>query len=105
MDELLEISAPEQLGSQLLSPLVPPLPADLLRKHAPESHYVVLRKGGLAGRCSIWADGTPAMNGERVGVIGHYASVDAEAGARLLRHATQQLRERGLSRAVGPMDG
>ncbi|MDQ3030739.1 MAG: GNAT family N-acetyltransferase [Actinomycetota bacterium] len=105
MDELLEISGPEELRCQVLSAHVQPLAADVRRKHAPATHYAVRREGGLAGRCSIWAEGTPAINGEPVGVVGHYAAVDAEAGTRLLRHATQQLRERGLSLAVGPMDG
>lgn len=104
MDELIELSSAEQVRCRLLSPHVQPLAADVWGRHAPAAHFVAVRGGGLAARCSIWADGTPTLDGEPLGVVGHYAAVDTRVGAALLRHAAHRLRERGLRRAVGPMD-
>jgi GNAT superfamily N-acetyltransferase len=40
-----------------------------------------------------------------LGLIGHYAARDAEAAARLLGLAVEQLAEQNCSLAVGPLDG
>lgn len=88
-----------------VSPLVPWIPDSTLQQHRPAVHLVVDRNGDLAGRCSIWCDGTPSLAGTPVGVIGHYAAVDAAASAALLQHAVDRLRERRIAVAVGPMDG
>jgi GNAT superfamily N-acetyltransferase len=45
------------------------------------------------------------LPGHQVGAIGHYASVEDEAGVELLNGAIARLRERGCTLAVGPMDG
>ena len=77
----------------------------LLDRHAPDAHYMLWQGDDLRARCSIWATLTPRLADEPVGVVGHYAAADVEAGATALRHACQQLAARGLRRIVGPMDG
>ena len=45
------------------------------------------------------------MEGERTGVIGHYAATDDCYGQTLLTHACRELKHRQCEIAVGPMDG
>jgi GNAT superfamily N-acetyltransferase len=84
---------------------VDPLEPALLRRHAPAAHYALLRDARLAARCSIWTAATPVLDGKAVGVVGHYAAADVAAGVAILRHAIQQLNQRGFATIFGPMDG
>ena len=67
--------------------------------------------GVAVGRCSVWWNHVPALEGHKVGLIGHYgindAGInDAEAGASLLlESACRQLAQQGCSITIGPMDG
>ena len=61
--------------------------------------------GRRLATCSCWWRSTPSIDGERVGVIGHYAAVNASAGASVLKEACDLLAGQGIRRAVGPMDG
>jgi GNAT superfamily N-acetyltransferase len=78
-----------------------------LRLTRPELHLVVTAADDDAplARASVWWGGDLALDGRRVGRIGHYAAHDADAGAAVLDAATQLLRARGCGVAVGPMDG
>jgi len=55
--------------------------------------------------CSLWWSDTPELEGERVGLIGHFAAADVESGSRLLEAAVQRLAAQGCTIAIGPMDG
>jgi hypothetical protein len=93
----------EALGSSALP--WPYRPEDVTR-HAADQHWVWFDGDHTpAARCSIWWHGTPPFPGHRVGLIGHYAALDAEAGQNLLTHASRELARRGATLAVGPMDG
>jgi GNAT superfamily N-acetyltransferase len=71
-----------------------------------DAHLVRLNDGCcVTARCSIWAHGTPLLDGVRVGVIGHYAAADADAGKALLLDCCERLAASGCPLAVGPMDG
>jgi hypothetical protein len=83
--------------------LKPPPPA--LACDAPDAHLVLAGDAGDDARCSLWWEGTPRLNGRRVGAIGHFSAVDAAGGARLLRAACARLAAQGCAVAVGPMDG
>jgi GNAT superfamily N-acetyltransferase len=77
-----------------------------LRRHAPHRHAMMLdEQGRLLARCSWWTRATPPLPGQRVGVIGHYASADAAAGTALVDHACARLADAGCTVALGPMDG
>jgi GNAT superfamily N-acetyltransferase len=72
----------------------------------PQASWLLADSSGLvAARCSLWWQNTPALPGQRLGLIGHYAARDAEAAARLLGLAVEQLAEQNCSLAVGPLDG
>lgn len=63
--------------------------------------------GAIRARCSCWWSTDHTLEGERVGVIGHYSAdaEAAEAGTRVLNDACEQLAAHGCAIAVGPMDG
>jgi len=78
---------------------------ELWRSHRPELHCMLLDCERVVAHCSLWWKSVPEMPGERLGVIGHYAAVDQQAGVALLAEAATELRSIGCSLAVGPMDG
>jgi GNAT superfamily N-acetyltransferase len=58
-----------------------------------------------SARCRIFWGATPAIDGERSGLIGNYESADAPEASAILDLACQHLRDRGVTLALGPMDG
>lgn len=90
-------------------------------KHEPaqldgDAHLLALRDDEPSARCTLWWHATSALDGHRVGYIGHFAThadaptrADAPAysdSARgLLDHACRRLFDQGCTLAVGPMDG
>jgi hypothetical protein len=93
-----------------------------LARHAPDLHLMALgphaharvgadihadahAKGVLRARCSCWWQQAPALDGHRVGTIGHYAAADAEVGTWLIERACRRLQEAGCTLAIAPMDG
>jgi GNAT superfamily N-acetyltransferase len=72
----------------------------------PDAHWLLADRAGRAvARCALWWSATPAHEGHRLGLIGHYAAVEGEAGPRLLELACGRLTGQGCTLAVGPMDG
>ncbi len=85
---------------------MPAFDSDDLLRHAPDAHWVLLdEQERIAARCSLWWPSALHHAGERLGLIGHYAAHDAQAGRQLLAHACRQLAARACTLAVGPMDG
>lgn len=84
-----------------LSDLTP----DLLRRHGPDASFMVLDAATPVARASLWWTGVPRLPAHRLGLIGHYATVDADAARVLLEGACAELARRGADLAVGPMDG
>jgi len=80
-------------------------PPPTLACDAPDAHLVIADNAGANARCSLWWQGTPQLNGQRVGTIGHFSAADAVSGAQLLRAACEKLAAQGCAIAVGPMDG
>jgi GNAT superfamily N-acetyltransferase len=79
-------------------------PADR-RRHAPDVHLLAVADSSLVARCSCWWRDTAALDGTRLGVIGHYAAADAAAASAILERACRTLAAAGCKTAVGPMDG
>lgn len=106
MERPLSASTPAELARRQ-SPADPlSLDPGALRRDAPDQHWMLPGdRGVLRARCSLWWTRTPSLLGHRVGVVGHYAARDAEAGGLLLERACRELAARGCSIAVGPMDG
>lgn len=75
------------------------------QRHGADLTLLFTDRGVLVARCSLWWNATPLLDGRPVGVIGHYAATHAETGGALLARGCDLLASRGLSTAVGPMDG
>ena len=73
--------------------------------HTPDLSILATERGSLVARCSCWWTDTAALDGQRVGVIGHYAAADPASGAAVLSRACDTLAAAGCALAVGPMDG
>lgn len=99
---LTDLSSLENLGAHDQLPKF-----DLAQCHAHrcDAHAVNLRHGSVVARCSLWWSETPPIQGERPGVIGHYAALDLPAGKELLDAAGNELAAHRCTRAIGPMDG
>ena len=79
-----------------------PDPAHALTR--PDGGLAAVVGGGAVGSVALWWR-EPVRAPGRVGRIGHVSWPDARTGAALLDAAADRLRQRGMSRAVGPMDG
>jgi hypothetical protein len=75
----------------------------------PVESALALALAGPAGaplaRASLWLAHDLVGAPGRSGLVGHYAAVDAEAGAELLRRSCAELARRGALRVLGPMNG
>ena len=79
-----------------------PDPAEALTR--PDGGLAVVAGGEIVASAALWWTGTVQADG-RVGRIGHVFWRDDKAGVVLLEAAADRLRQRGMSRAVGPLDG
>lgn len=70
-----------------------------------EEHWLLAAGQDLLARCSLWWSGTPPLEGQRTGFIGHFCARDADSTQRLLDHVCVRLREAGCGIAIGPLDG
>jgi len=85
---------------------LPPFNEDDVSEHGADAHRVSVNAwGNPTARCSLWWRSTPRLANERLGVIGHYAASNAEAGMNLLKQGCAELAANGCTQAVGPMDG
>jgi predicted N-acetyltransferase YhbS len=57
------------------------------------------------GEAWLWWREVPALDGERLGVIGHFSAEGPAAATAVLRAAESKLAAQGCTLAVGPMDG
>jgi GNAT superfamily N-acetyltransferase len=78
-------------------------PASIPR-HAADTHWMFLRDGVVAARCSLWWSSVPSHGNHRIGVIGHLAGTGGDLKG-LLDFASTELAKRACTLAIGPMDG
>ncbi|HEY7546912.1 MAG TPA: GNAT family N-acetyltransferase [Blastocatellia bacterium] len=78
---------------------------DAIASHKADAHWIAVDRGDVKARCSLWWTDAPAMAGQKVGLIGHYAASCARSARELLQEARRQLARRGCSMAFGPIDG
>lgn len=81
------------------------LAPDALTQSGADASWMIAEGDAVVARCSLWWRAVPPSAGAHVGLIGHYAAIDARAGVALLRRACAELAARGCARAVGPLDG
>lgn len=76
-----------------------------VQRHLPDVCLVARDSRGDQACASAWWRNTPTLAQQRVGIVGHYAACNADAGRAVLAAACDALRARGAALAVGPMDG
>lgn len=84
---------------------LPPFDTAQCGRHRCDAHAVAIHDNLVTARCSLWWNSTPSLPDERVGVIGHYSDASSSAARELLDAACAELKSRGCTIAVGPMDG
>lgn len=105
MPRILWPSSPEEAARWPIAGTPPFDPANIARQAA-DAHVVVLSDDEApAARASLWWRETPALDGRKIGAIGHYAANREDDARWLLDAACRRLAEQGCERAVGPMDG
>ena len=77
----------------------------LLERQRVDAHWITQIAGETTARVSLWHREVPLFTGERLGVIGHFAAANAQAGTTILTRACAELAAAGCTLAVGPMDG
>jgi predicted N-acetyltransferase YhbS len=105
---MVKIISPLELETLATFPVHPQLPVfapDQCRAHHADAQVVLLQQDLIVARCSLWWTQVPALPGQRLGIIGHFATTAAPASCELLAAACTELRQHGVTLAVGPMDG
>ena len=70
-----------------------------------EAHLLAMDGEDVVARASLWWRDVPKLDGERLGVIGHFAAADQASAALLIPQLLDRLKKQGCTLAVGPMDG
>ena len=76
-----------------------------LAQAAPDATFILRDGDSLLARCSAWWRSAPALEGERVAVIGHFGATDAASARLVLDAAGTAAQAAGATIALGPMDG
>ncbi len=84
---------------------LPAFAIEQCEKHGCDAHTVIVRDGVVVARTSLWWNRTPTMSGERPGIVGHFAAIDEAAAKAVLDAAYTELKRKGCTTCVGPMDG
>src|SRR2546428_12124825 len=77
-------------------------PAQFEQEHADVHIIAVYDHEGARAQCSLWWSQPPAVQDQRLGVIGHYSAANDSAAQMLLAGATDRLRRVGGADAGGP---
>lgn len=85
--------------------VVDPLDPRALQASGAAEHLELRDCERLRGRCSLWTADTPRLDGDAIGLIGHFSAADAGAAAALLRWSCDRAAAAGHATVVGPMDG
>jgi GNAT superfamily N-acetyltransferase len=102
--QVVPVTSAEQYGRLRAHADLPQFDTQRLTSHRPDDHWMVTREDLLTARCSLWWRNTPTVQGQRVGLIGHYAAADDDSAAELLEFVSRQLASSGCTMALGPMD-
>ncbi len=105
MPRVLSIHSPED-AARHPAPGLPAFDPASLAHHGVDEHLLFLGDDAApTARASLWWKSVPALENQRLGVIGHYAAGDANSAAAILQAVCERLRQMGCTLAVGPMDG
>lgn len=73
---------------------------DEFKRHGADAHLVA-----KDARLSLWWNDVPHLPDQKLGLIGHFEARERSAANDLLRAGCTELKKRGCTLAVGPMDG
>ena len=111
MSKIVEVKQPAELNRYLTARIYQGFDPQVLVQHQPDIHLICVDDyNQVEARCSLWWSDVPEMEGEKLGIIGHFAA-DNENGDSdgstevLLNNACFRLKVEGCTRAIGPMDG
>jgi L-amino acid N-acyltransferase YncA len=105
MPRVLSIHSSEDIA-RFPAPGLPAFDPASIAGHGVDEHLLLLGDDAVpAARVSLWWKSVPSLEGQRLGVIGHYAAESPEAAGAILQNACARLRQMGCTLAVGPMDG
>ncbi|HEV8606611.1 MAG TPA: GNAT family N-acetyltransferase, partial [Tepidisphaeraceae bacterium] len=77
-----------------------------LQRHGADAHLLALdAKGAPSARCSLWWNNVPQLPDQKPGLIGHFESRDDSSSLALLTTACDELKTRGRTLAIAPIDG
>src|SRR5580765_6255711 len=72
--QAVHITSPEEQARFCAAPDGTPLDPATLAETGADEHWLLEGVAGAVARCSLWWRATPAYQGDRVGLIGHYAA-------------------------------
>lgn len=99
------VGDPNDLASASAPADWPALSAADIAATRPDASWVGREGNQLVARCSAWWREAPQLDGERVGVIGHFATTSARATQVVLDAVLAEMSASGMTLAIGPMDG
>lgn len=105
MTQIIPTDQVAQVGLPPAHPKLPSFQPELCAAHQSDAHVVALLDGVLVARASLWWTHTPKVPGQRTGVLGHFAALDAAGAGEVLAAACNELRRCNCDTAIGPMDG
>lgn len=99
------LERPEMLDQYEQPAEWPRLTAADIAAQGPDATWLVTSGDTVVARASAWWTTAPPLPGESLGAVGHFASSSGDAARLVLDAACAALRARGVTLAVGPMDG
>ena len=102
--QLCQVCTAEQYLAFHHDRLLPEYDARLMDLHRTDAHWTVVEAGCVKARCSLWWRHAPPIASGRAGLIGHYAAADDDSAQMLLQLVCRELRRKGCTFAIGPMD-
>jgi L-amino acid N-acyltransferase YncA len=103
--EIVRVQNPSMIDGVAQPPDWPHLTSAELAAHGADETWLVMRGGAVLARASAWWTSAPPLAGESLGAVGHFAATSGEAARLVLDSACAALRARGVTLAIGPMDG
>ena len=104
MDDIIDLSPNDADPPVRCDRGVTPVPTADRRRHAPDRLIFAVRDGSLVARCSCWWRDSVSGDSAPMGIIGHYAAANREAGGLVLSRACGILAAAGCTTAAGPID-
>lgn len=98
------VTSDDELRRFCAVPGLSPLTPEMVGRHRPDASFISTETEA-GERYSLWWTNTPTHDDHRLGFIGHLAASQAGMLPSLLNRACDELKRRGCTMAVAPIDG